>query len=132
MEATMSSINHFTLCRTAVILLFSLILIQAAGADVIEDNGHTYLIDRTGERWDITQARSIGFEPRYFEFGIGRHAFRPLNDSDWSSGVDNKRANFRVIGVADGDEAHAYSVPKLSHHEIANTRLASNPIIAGY
>ena len=128
----MNSINHFTFYRLPVILFFSLVLIQSAVADVIEDNGHTYLIDQTGERWDITQARSIGFEPRDFEFGIGRHAFRPLNESDWSTGVGNNAPNFRVIGVADGDEAHAYSVPKLSHHEIANTMLASNPIITGY
>jgi hypothetical protein len=128
----MNSINHFTFYRVPVILFFSLVVIQTAVADVIEDNGHTYLIDQTGERWDITQARSIGFEPRYFEFGIGRHAFRPLNESDWSTRVDNSAPNFRVIGVADGDEAHAYSVPKLSHHEIANTILASNPIITGY
>ena len=128
----MNSIKRFTFYRFPVILLFSLVLIQTGAADVIEDNGRTYLIDQTGERWDIAQARSIGFEPRYFEFGIGRNAFRPLNESDWNSGVDNDVSNFRVIGVADGDEAHAYSVPKLSHHEIANTMLASNPILAGY
>ena len=128
----MNSINHFTFYRLAVILIFSIVLIQTAVADVIEDNGHTFLIDQTGERWDITQARSIGFEPRYFEFGIGRHAFRPLNESDWSTGVDNNASNFRVIGVADEDEAHAYSVPKLSHHEIANTMMASKPIVTGY
>ena len=128
----MNSINHFTFYHLAVILIFSIVLIQTAVADVIEDNGHTFLIDQTGERWDITQARSIGFEPRYFEFGIGRHAFRPLNESDWSTGVDNNASNFRVIGVADEDEAHAYSVPKLSLHEIANTMLASKPIVTGY
>ena len=128
----MNAINRLTFYRLAVIFFFSLVLIQSVVADVIEDNGHTYLIDQTGERWDITQARSIGFEPRYFEFGIGRHAFHPLSESDWSIGVDNNASNFRVIGVTDGVEAHAYSVPKLSHHEIANTVLGSNPIITGY
>jgi hypothetical protein len=115
-----------------VILFCSLFLIPIAAAEIIEDKSHTYLIDQTGERWDITQAVSIGFEPRHFEFGIGRNAFRTLNESDWSTEVDNNIPNFRVIGVADGDDAHAYSIPKLSHHEIANTNLASNPIIAGY
>ena len=128
----MSPINHSIFYRMLVVLIFSLVLIQTATAEAIEDNGHTYLIDQTGERWDITQAKSIGFEPRHFEFGIGRNAFRPLNESDWSTGVDNNIPNFRIIGVADGDDAHAYSVPKLYHHEIANTMLASNPILTGY
>lgn len=128
----MNAKNHFSFYRIPVIMLFSLVLIQTATAKVIEDNDQTYLIDQTGERWDITQAVSIGFEPRYFEFGIGRNAFRPLSDSDWSNGEDNNIPNFRVIGVADGDDAHAYSVPKLYHHEIANTMLASKPILTGY
>jgi hypothetical protein len=50
-----------------------------------------YLVDRHGERWDITQAKSIGFEPGRFEFGIGRNAFRPLSDNDWSH--DDKKTN---------------------------------------
>jgi hypothetical protein len=113
-------------------LLFSLVLSQAAAAEVIKDNGHTYIIDRTGERRDITQAVSIGFEPHNFEFGIGRNAFRPLSESDWSNGVVNNVTNFRVIGVVDGNDAHAYSVSKLYRHEIANTMLATDPIAAGY
>jgi hypothetical protein len=128
----MSLKNKSNFCRVAVLLLFSIVLSQAAAAEVIKDKGHTYLIDRTGERWDITQAVSIGFEPRYFEFGIGRNAFRPLSESDWSNGVENNVPNFRVIGVVAGNEAHAYSVSKLNRHEIANTMLASIPIVTGY
>jgi hypothetical protein len=128
----MNSETHFSFYRLSVILLFSLFLAQIAAAEVVEESGHTFLIDQTGERWDITQARSIGFEPRYFEFGIGRNAFRPLSESDWSSDVDNKIPNFRIIGITAGNEAHAYSVYKLSQHEIANSILASDPITVGY
>ena len=128
----MNSKNHISFYHMPAILFCSLFLIPIAAAQVIEDKGHTYLVDQTGERWDIAQAVSIGFEPSDFEFGIGRNAFRPLNESDWSTGVDNNIPNFRVIGVTDGDDAHAYSVSKLSHHEIANTMLASDPIITGY
>jgi hypothetical protein len=39
------------------------------------------IVNRTGERWDISQAVSIGFDPKKFEFGIGRHAFHPLKES---------------------------------------------------
>lgn len=123
---------HIRFFHMSVILCLSLFLIQMAAADVIEDNDRTYLVDQTGERWDITQARTIGFEPRHFQFGIGRHAFRPLGESDWPPGVEDSPAHLRVIGVADGDEAQAYSVSKLSRHETANTRLESKPIVVGY
>lgn len=128
----MNSKKNISLYCIIIILLLSLVLIQGAAAVVITDNGNTYLVDQTGERWDITQAVSLGFEPRYFEFGIGRNAFRPLGDSDWSNDTDSNAGNFRVIGIADGDEAQAYSVPKLYYHEIANTESASGPIAAGY
>jgi hypothetical protein len=128
----MNSKKYIRFVHMSVILFFSLFLIQAVAAGVIEDNGRTYLVDRTGERWDITQARTIGFEPRHFQFGIGRNAFRPLDESDWPTGVEDIPEHLRVIGVADGNEAHAYSVSKLSRHETANTRLESKPIVVGY
>ena len=99
---------------------------------VCEEGDRTYLVDRTGERWDITQARSIGFDPQGFEFGIGRNAFRPLDEKDWSHDTGNTPPSIRVIGVADGDVSHAYSVSKLSRHETANTVLSSRPIVVGY
>lgn len=128
----MNSKKHINFYLMAVVLFCSHILIPVAAAQIIEDKDQTYLIDQTGERWDITQAVSIGFEPRYFEFGIGRNAFRPLSESDWSNSVGNNGANFRIIGIADNNEAHAYSVSKLARHEIANTMLASDPIAVGY
>jgi hypothetical protein len=108
------------------------LLAQTAGAGIIETNGRTFLVDQNGERWDITQARSIGFDPRHFEFGIGRNAFRPLGESDWLVDSWKDAFDFRVIGVADGRDAHAYSVQKLSRHETANTILASKAILAAY
>lgn len=128
----MNSKNHIRFLHIPVLLFFSLFVIQTATADVIEDNGRTYLVDQTGERWDITQARTIGFEPRHFQFGIGRNAFRPLDESDWPPGVEDSPTHLRVIGVAGGDEAQAYSVSRLSRHETANTRLESKPIVVGY
>ena len=128
----MSLKTDFRFYRALVVICCSFILIPAAAAEVIEDNGRTYLIDQTGERWDITQAVSIGFDPRRFEFGIGRNAFRPLDDSDWPPAIEDSPADLRVIGVADGEEAHAYAVSKLWRHETANTRLESKPIVVGY
>jgi len=123
---------HFNFFCVEILLFGSLLLAPLAAAKIIEDQGRTFLIDQIGERWDITQTVSIGFEPRDFELGIGRNAFRPLSESDWSDRVDHNLSNFRVIGVVDGQQAHAYSVSKLSRHEIANTRLDSEPVAAAY
>ena len=103
-----------------------------AAAGVLKEGGQTYLVDRTGERWDITQAVSIGFDPDHFEFGIGRHAFNPLDDTHWQPGLKQNGSRMRVIGVVGNGDAHAYSVNKLRYHETANTFLGSEAIVAGY
>jgi hypothetical protein len=108
------------------------VLMQSAVATVLEKDGRVLLFDQTGETWDITQAKSIGFEPRHFEFGIGRNAFKPLGESDWLPDAWKDAFDFRVIGTADGNDAHAYSVGKLSRHETANTVLSSKAILAAY
>ena len=48
---------------------------------VLREKGETYIVDRTGERWNVTQAKSLGFRPERFQYGIGRNAFIPLDDS---------------------------------------------------
>jgi len=103
-----------------------------AAAAVLKEGGQTYLVDRTGERWDITQAVSIGFDPDHFEFGIGRHAFNPLDDTHWQSGSTQNASGMRVIGIAGNGDTHAYSVDKLRYHETANTFLGPEAIVAGY
>jgi hypothetical protein len=40
--------------------------------------------------------------------------------------------DFRVVGVADGGDAHAYAVDKLARHETANTLLSSKAVLAAY
>ena len=117
---------------TVVVIAFCFFGAQPGDTSVIEDGSRTYLMDRTGERWDITQARSIGFDPKGFEFGIGRHAFTPLDDGDWSGGTEDVSPGHRVVGVSDGNETQAYSISKLRHHEIANTTIGSKPIAAAY
>jgi hypothetical protein len=116
----------------AVIICAGFLLPQTASAAVIETNGRTFLVDQNGERWDITQAKSIGFEPQHFEFGIGRYAFKPLGEADWLTHEWRDAFDFRVIGAAEGNDAHAYSVGKLSRHETANTVLSSKAILAAY
>lgn len=120
--------------RSLLITAFSAWLIFAgiASASVIRDGKNVFIEDHTGERWDVTQAKSIGFRPESFQYGIGRNAFTPLDDSSLAEDTSFVYHNPRVIGVTNGTEAKAYSIPKLVHHEIANTRIGEKPIAAGY
>ena len=99
---------------------------------VVEEDEKTYIVDRQGERWDITQAVSIGFQPERFEFGLGRNAFTPLNDSSMSTVTESVPSILRVLGVSEGDDARAYSISGLTRHEIANSKIGSKPIAVGY
>jgi len=104
----------------------------SSAAFVIRKGEKTYIEDQTGERWDVTQAKSIGFKPEGFQYGIGKTAFTPLDDSYLKDGSSSNFQNPRVIGIADGTEAQAYSVPKLRYHEIANTQITDKKIAVGY
>jgi len=114
------------------IFIVGLIFVGLASASVIRDGKKVYIEDHTDERWDVTQAKSIGFKPEGFQYGIGRNAFTPLDDSFLAEDTSSLSHNPRVIGVTDGTEARAYSVPKLRYHEIANSHIGEEPIAAGY
>jgi hypothetical protein len=101
-------------------------------AYVLRKDGKIYIEDQTGERWDVTQANSLGFKPEWFQYGIGKNAFTPLDDSHLENDNSSGLKNPRVIGIAEGSEAQAYSVPKLRYHEIANTRIGGRQIAVGY
>ena len=115
-----------------MVFIVGLIFAGLASASVIRDGKKVYIEDHTGERWDVTQAKSIGFKPERFQYGIGRNAFTPLDDSFLAEDTSSLSHNPRVIGVTDGTEAKAYSVPKLRYHEIANSHIGEEPIAAGY
>ena len=105
---------------------------SAIGTDIQREGSRTYIIDQIGERWDITQAQSLGFHPENFQYGIGRNALQTLDDSNLNPDASFISPHLRVIGVTDGTEAHAYSVSKLWRHEIANTNLGLKSIAVGY
>ncbi|MEN8245389.1 MAG: hypothetical protein ABFS43_10870 [Thermodesulfobacteriota bacterium] len=114
------------------LVLISLLFLNSAEARVKKEGGKIFIVDRTGEQWDITQAVSMGFDPYKFEFGIGRNAFEPLDEDDWQSGEGHDLSDMRIIGVVEDEEAHAYSVNRLRYHETANTFLGNEAIVAGY
>jgi hypothetical protein len=117
------------------IILLGLILgiaLNQAFSKVIEEKGKTYIVDWHGERWDISQAMTIGFKPHRFQHGIGRNAFTPLDDSNFSGNNAGVQRNERVIGIAEGDRANAYAISKLWRHEVANSFIGEKPITAAY
>jgi hypothetical protein len=119
-------------CIVTVIAMVTLIAGTAVHASDQKESGRIHIMDQTGERWDITQAVALGFKPGGFEYGIGRYAFTTLDDSHLQSEAASVPRTLRVIGVTAPNEAQAYSVSKLSRHEIANTTAGSNPIVVGY
>lgn len=110
----------------------SLLVSGTAFSFVERAEGRTYIVDQRGEKWDVTQAESIGFKPDRFQFGIGRNAFTPLDGSALKEPADNVPDNLRILGIKKGSEAQAYSIPKLRWHEIANSRIGSEPVVVGF
>ena len=103
-----------------------------AFSKVIHDGNSTYIVDRLEERWDVTQAGSLGFMPERFQHGIGRNAFTPLDDSSLKDKSLKASKSLRVIGISDGKKANAYSVERLWRHEVANSSIGDRQIVAAY
>jgi hypothetical protein len=119
-----------------LVMIFALILetpdAQAFFSRVIREDGRTYIVDSRGQRWDVTQAESIGFKPEGFQHGLGRNAFTPLDDSYLSDDTDQVSRRLRVLGVVENAETQAYSIRRLGGHEIANSKIGSKAIAVGY
>jgi hypothetical protein len=127
-----SSLNKLLILK---IIVFGIIFIMVSGnafSFAVREDGKVYIVDRKGERWNVTQAESIGFNPEGFQYGMGSDYFTPLDDSYLTDETDNVYSNLRILGVADANEAKAYSIAKLSRHEIANSKIGSEPIAVGY
>ena len=111
---------------------FIFFYVTTAWGSVQYKGDKVFLIDLTGVKWDVTQAKTLGFSPEKFQYGIGKTAFIPLDDSHIKQQPDVPNKNPRVIGIKNESEAHAYSVDRLRSHEIANIHFASKPITAAY
>jgi hypothetical protein len=118
---------------TIIMLLYGCVEVdETAFSHVTKEDGKTFIVDRTGHKWDVTQAEALGFMAEKFQFGLGKDLFVPLDDSMLIDGNSSVSKELRVIGVEDGERAQAYSVSKLSRHEISNSMLGTRPIAVGY
>jgi len=125
-------ILYFYIFILVVALSGAIASLGGAFSKVVHEGDSTYIVDRHGERWDVSQARSLGFMPERFQHGIGRNAFTPLDDSSLKDTGENASQSLRVIGISDGKQANAYSVPRLRRHEVANSSLGDKKIAAAY
>jgi hypothetical protein len=101
-------------------------------ATVVREGGKAYIVDQTGFRWDVTEAESVGFKPERFQYGMGKGAFTPLDDSSLKDSGKGVPKDLRVIGVEEGPDSKAYSVSLLTRHEVSNSTLGNKPIAVGY
>jgi hypothetical protein len=124
--------NYMTGIALVMLVFFATVTCCIASPPVIKDGKKSYIVDRHGEKWDVTQAKSVGFSPERFQYGIGRYAFTPLDDSYLTEQTEHVDDGLRVIGVSNDNAAIAYSVTKLRRHEIANSQIGETPIAVGY
>ena len=108
-----------------------------ASSPPITENKKIFIKDRTGKLWDITHAKNkYGFQPQFFQFGLGPFAIRPLMNPDMchpgDEGFPIANANHPVIGVQIGNESHAYPLRILKSFEVVNTNINKQPVAPSY
>ncbi|NIQ89935.1 MAG: DUF3179 domain-containing protein [Deltaproteobacteria bacterium] len=130
LKALMSRLPIVLLPLLLVVFYFS--IHETSSSLVIKEDERIYIVDRTGERWDVTQAVSLGFDPDGFDFGLGKNAFTPLDDSLLTNNTADVPGSARVIGVADGSGAKAYTISRLMGHEISNSSIGKDPVAVSF
>ena len=115
-----------------LLVIFYFAIHDTSSSVVMKEDERIYIVDRTGQRWDITQAVSLGFDPDGFDFGLGKNAFTPLDDSLLTHNTADVPSSARVIGVADGSGAKAYTISRLMGHEISNSTIGKEPVAVSF
>ena len=126
---------------TKALVLLALCVSCAPGPPPPSDGPHTgpsvILTDRRGERWDITDAvHEFGFNRRYFEFGIGRHAIPPINGPEMTQSGDRdyppNSSGHQVISLQIEGENRSYPIRELTRHEIVNETVGATQAAVAY
>ncbi len=116
------------------ILVLALLLWGSwVSAALVEREGsRVWIIDRMGEKWEVTEAEKQGFVPDNFQYGIGKDAIVPLGEGAFLGKRERTSGVKRVIGFAAGEASKAVSVERLVRHEILNTEIGGTPVAAAY
>ncbi|NKB66033.1 MAG: DUF3179 domain-containing protein [Candidatus Latescibacteria bacterium] len=110
---------------------------QAAIEQPARRNKPVFLVDRQGERFDISHAvEKYKMNRRGFEFGIGKNAIRPIDQPDMiEPGQRDYPADWarhRVIGLELAGEVRSYPIRELTRHEIVNETLGQTQAAVAY
>ena len=94
-------------------------------ADIKRENNKIYIIDNTGKKWDVTHAfERYGMKSENYQYGLGPYAIQPINLpmmlSPGDAGYPKDNSTETVIGVNIAGDIRAYSIAKLSRHEVVN------------
>ncbi len=105
-------------------------------AAVVKDDGTTFIVDRTGKRWDVGHSSQYGFKASKYQFGLGPNAIRPIMLptmlTPGQPGYPHDDDNFRVMGVVLGDLIRAYPIGPMSRHEVANEQFGQAHVAVAY
>ena len=104
----------------------------ASAALVEREGGRVWIVDRMGDKWEVTEAEKQGFVPENFQYGIGKDAIVPLGEGAFAGKRERMSGVKRVIGFAAGDVSKAVSVERLVSHEVLNTEIGGTPVAAAY
>ena len=105
--------------------------------NVEEGDGRFIIVDRTGKRWDVSHAfQKYQMNPNEFQFGVGPNAIRPIlsprHFEPGQSGYPADHSTFLILGTTLEDETRAYSIDKLSFHEIADEKFGDVHVAVAY
>lgn len=105
--------------------------------DISSTADPVYLIDLTGEKWDISHAiRYYGFDLKGFSPSKGPYARPPIIDPQMISpnepGYPPKGATARVIATYLGGEGRAYPIDLIIRNEVVDDRVADTPVTVAY
>ncbi len=123
-----------------LVLLTGLALLLVSGCDdtaPVTRDGRTFIEDRTGKQWDVTYAvNELGMNADQFNYGLGPNAIRPITSPQFILPGDDDYPHdnfvFMVLGVTMGNEARAYRITDLSHHEVADDVIGLVAFAAAY
>jgi hypothetical protein len=120
-----------SLAKVAWLSLFTLWFgfgeVAESNAYVLREGHRVFIVDRTGENWDVAQAAALGFDPRGFQFGIGRDSIQALHDTDLDDRTPMMNSQVRFIGVENGPDVHACVVRKLTGTKLPIRYLEKSP-----
>lgn len=107
---------------------------------VVDDT--IFIVDRTGKWWNVTHAvEQYGFEPYGFQFGLGPHAIKPIDEPLFLCPQDEGYPGFDegavdstplVMGVAMNGHVRAYPLSIMSKHEVVNENFGQVHVAVAY